>query len=223
MLPDDLKANATTNGQCDAAIDAAVGLSEEEAQSCYARTLVQLRRIDPAAVAQEKRRVIARERVLEWYDPIPGGLDAVGGLDDLKTWLQSRRTTIARRRARMDYPPRRARSCWRARLRQKPDRKTNRRRLGVPLLRVDLGALKSKFVGKSAGQSSQGLQSHRSHWPALFAVLPKLDGIPGSRSGGRGRCTRTRGAGARSRTDTGNQVGTSDAKSLLNWNSHHAL
>ena len=38
VLPDDLKANATTNGQCDAAIDAAVGLSEEEAQSCYARS-----------------------------------------------------------------------------------------------------------------------------------------------------------------------------------------
>ena len=25
--------------------------------------------------------MIARERVLEWYDPIPGGLDAVGGLE----------------------------------------------------------------------------------------------------------------------------------------------
>ena len=72
VLPDDLKANATTNGQCDAAIDAAVGLSEEEAQSCYARSWVQLRRIDPAAVAQEKRRVIARERVLEWYDLFRG-------------------------------------------------------------------------------------------------------------------------------------------------------
>jgi hypothetical protein len=56
---------------------------------------VQLRRIDPATVAQEKRRVIARERVLEWYDPIPGGLDAVGGLDNLKAWLQSRHSAYS--------------------------------------------------------------------------------------------------------------------------------
>jgi hypothetical protein len=71
-LPDELKATAAPDGQRDAAIDAAVGLSGEEAQACYARSLVQLRRIDSATVAREKRRVIARERVLEWYDPISG-------------------------------------------------------------------------------------------------------------------------------------------------------
>ena len=33
---------------------------------------MQSRSIDPALIANEKRRVIARERVLEWFDPIPG-------------------------------------------------------------------------------------------------------------------------------------------------------
>jgi ATPase family associated with various cellular activities (AAA)/Intein splicing domain/HNH endonuclease len=94
-LPAQLQATAAPNGTRDAAIDAAVGLSGEEAAACYARSLVQLRRIDPASVAHEKRRVIARERVLEWYDPIPGGLDAVGGLDMLKTWLISRRSAYS--------------------------------------------------------------------------------------------------------------------------------
>src|SRR4029077_4753394 len=94
-LPDELREAAAPNGARDAAIDAAVGLSGEEAASCYARSLVQLRRIDAATVAQEKRRVIARERVLEWFDPLPGGLDAVGGLDNLKTWLAARRTAYS--------------------------------------------------------------------------------------------------------------------------------
>ena len=49
-LPDDLRETAAPNGQRDAAIDAAVGLSGEEAQACYARSLVQLRKIDPALV-----------------------------------------------------------------------------------------------------------------------------------------------------------------------------
>ena len=90
-LPDEIREAAAPNGSREAAIDAAVGLSGEEAAACYARSLVQLRRIDPATVAREKKRVIARERVLEWYDPLPGGLDAVGGLDVLKGWLTTRK------------------------------------------------------------------------------------------------------------------------------------
>ena len=69
----------------------------EEAQACYARSLVQLRRIDPALVASEKKRVVSRERVLEWYEPIKGGLDAVGGLANLKTWLNSRKAAYSPR------------------------------------------------------------------------------------------------------------------------------
>ena len=41
---------------------------------------MQLRRIDPVLVASEKKRVVSREKVVEWYDPMKGGLDAVGGL-----------------------------------------------------------------------------------------------------------------------------------------------
>lgn len=83
-LPAEMQKDPATNGSREAAIDAAVGLSGEEAAACYARSLIQLRKIDAATVSKEKRRVISRERVLEWYDPIPGGLDSVGGLDNLK-------------------------------------------------------------------------------------------------------------------------------------------
>ena len=108
-LPDELKASAAPNGQRDVAVDAAVGLSGEEAQSCYARSLVKLRCIDPTMVAQEKKRVIARERVLEWFDPAAGRLDAVGGLDNLKSWLASRRLLTARGHELMDCPRRKVR------------------------------------------------------------------------------------------------------------------
>lgn len=63
-LPEELRATAAPNGTREAAIDAAVGLTAEEAASCYAKSLVVSRTIDPAVVAGEKRRVIAREKVL---------------------------------------------------------------------------------------------------------------------------------------------------------------
>jgi ATPase family associated with various cellular activities (AAA)/AAA+ lid domain len=149
-LPEELKANATANGQRDAAIDAAVGLTGEEAAACYARSLVQLRRIDPATVAKEKRRAIARERVLDWFDPLPGGLDAVGGLDNLKVWLQSRRLAYSPKARAYGLPPPKGAllvgvpGCGKS-----LTAKAIATAWGVPLLRVDLGALKSKFVGES--------------------------------------------------------------------------
>ncbi len=151
-LPADLKTTAAPNGQRAAAIDAAVGLSGEEAASCYARSLVQLRRIDPATVAKEKKRVVARERVLEWYDPIPGGLASVGGLENLKTWLTSRSSAYTPEARAYGLPsPKGALlvgvpGCGKSLI-----AKAISTAWGVPLLRLDLGALKSKFVGESEG------------------------------------------------------------------------
>ena len=90
-----LRSLAAPNGTRDQAINAAVGLTAEEAASCYAKSLVQTRKIDPLIVANEKKRVIARERVLEWFDPIKGGLDAVGGLENLKAWLIARKAAYS--------------------------------------------------------------------------------------------------------------------------------
>jgi hypothetical protein len=149
-LPDEMRETAAPNGSRDLAIDSAVGLSGEEASACYARSLVQLRRIDPAAVASEKKRVIARERVLEWYDPIPGGLDAVGGLELLKAWLVSRKSAYSPAARAYGLPaPKGAlfvgiSGCGKSLL-----AKATATAWQVPLLRVDLSALRSKFVGES--------------------------------------------------------------------------
>lgn len=138
------------NGTREAAIDAAVGLSGEEAASCYARSLVQFRRVDPVAVAKEKRRVIARERVLEWFDPLKGGLDAVGGLDNLKQWLVQRTSAYSPKARAYGLPAPKGTlligipGCGKS-----LTAKAIATAYGVPLLRLDLGALKSKFVGDS--------------------------------------------------------------------------
>jgi MoxR-like ATPase len=149
-LPDDIKKDAAPNGVREEAIDAAVGLSGEEAQACYARSLVQLRRIDPGVVSREKKRVIARERVLEWFDPIPGGLEAVGGLDVLKSWLVSRKLAYSADAREYGLPaPKGALLVGISGCGKSLTAKAIATAWNVPLLRVDLGALKSKFVGES--------------------------------------------------------------------------
>lgn len=158
-LPDNLRDNAAPNGTREAAVDAAVGLSGEEAQACYARSLVQHRRVDPATVAKEKKRIIARERVLEWYDPIPGGLDAVGGLDLLKGWLTTRKSAYSAKARAYGLPaPKGALLVGVPGCGKSLTAKAIATAWGVPLLRVDLNALKSKFVGESEGNLRRALR-----------------------------------------------------------------
>jgi SpoVK/Ycf46/Vps4 family AAA+-type ATPase len=135
-----------------------VGLSGEEAAGCYAKSLVRLRRIDPATVAQEKRRVISREKLLEWFDPLPGGLGAVGGLDLLKGWLTSRKSAYTA--AAREYGLRAPRGALIAGIPgtgKSLTAKAIATAWQVPLLRLDLGALKSKFVGESESNLRRAL------------------------------------------------------------------
>lgn len=151
-LPEEIRESAAPNGQRDAAIDAAVGLSGEEAQACYARSLVQTRTIDAATVAKEKKRVIARERILEWYDPIPGGLDAVGGLDVLKGWLSARKSAYSAKARAYGLPaPRGVFLAGVSGCGKTLTCKAIATAWGVPLLRLDLGGIKGKYVGESEG------------------------------------------------------------------------
>lgn len=149
-LPDNIRAGAAPNGSRDAAIDAAVGLTGEEAAACYARSLVQLRRIDPVIVAGEKKRIVAREGVLEWFDPLPDGLASVGGLENLKAWLVSRKAAYSPAARAYGLPaPRGAifvgiSGCGKSLM-----AKATATAWSVPLLRLDLGALKNKYVGGS--------------------------------------------------------------------------
>lgn len=158
-LPEPMQSTAAPNDTRDAAIDAAVGLTGEEAAACFAKSLVQLRRIDPVLVAQEKQRIIARERVLEWFEPLRGGLDAVGGLENLKTWLTARRAAYSPRARAYGLPAPKGvllvgvPGCGKSLL-----SKAIATAWGVPLLRLDLGALRSKFVGESEGNLRRALR-----------------------------------------------------------------
>lgn len=149
-MPEDLRASAAPNGQRAAAIDAAVGLTGEEAAACYARSLVQLRRIDPATVSREKKRVISRERVLEWIDPIPGGLDSIGGLENLKAWLMARSSAYSPAAREYGLPAPKGillvgvPGCGKSHC-----AKSVPTAWQSPCLRADLGGLKSKYVGSS--------------------------------------------------------------------------
>lgn len=142
----------------DAAIDAAVGLTERQASACYGRSLVVTKRIDVRLVSEEKKRAIAGIPGLSWIDPEPRGLDAIGGLDLIKSWLKQRRVALSK--AARDFglpapkglfvfgPPGTGKSLV---------AKCVPTAWEINMLRLDLGGLQSKYVGESQQNIRQAL------------------------------------------------------------------
>lgn len=158
-LPEDIRKQACENGARELAIDAAIGLTEEEAGACYRKSLVMTRTIEPAAIASEKKRVIAREKVLEWFDPLPGGLNSVGGYDNLKSWLQTRGSAFSAAARAYGLPAPKGcilvgvPGCGKS-----LTAKAIATAWQMPLLRLDMGALKSKWVGESESNIRKALK-----------------------------------------------------------------
>ena len=151
-------ANAV-NGERELAIDSAIGLSAEEASNCYARSLVSKRAIDPGIVVAEKKRVISRERIIEWYDPDPRGMNAVGGLDVLKQWLGVRRKGFSVKAREFGLPaPKGVLLVGVPGCGKSLTAKCVAAAWMMPLLRLDMGGLKSKFVGESEQNLRKALQ-----------------------------------------------------------------
>lgn len=147
------------NGTRELAIDSAIGLSAEEASNCYAKSLVSKKAIDPGIVVAEKKRVIAREKVVEWYDPDPRGLDAVGGLDVLKAWLDVRRKGFSAKAREFGLPaPKGVLLVGVPGCGKSLTAKCVATAWGMPLLRLDMGGLKSKYVGESEQNLRKALQ-----------------------------------------------------------------
>ena len=176
------------NGARDAAIDAAVGLSAEEAMNCYARSMVTKKCIDPVLVAGEKKRVIAREKVLTWYDPDPRGLDAVGGLDVLKSWLMTRKQAFSQRARAFGLPnPKGVMLVGLPGGGKSLTAKAVPAAFGVPLLRLDMGALQSKWIGESQANIRKALQVAETVSPCVLwldEIEKALAGASGSQGDG---------------------------------------
>lgn len=182
-LPDDVRAGAAPNGTREAAIDAALGLTAEGVAGCFAKSLVMTRTIDPALVAGEKKRVINAVPGLEWFDPDPRGLESIGGLDLLKSWCMQRREGFSQRARAFGLPaPKGVMLVGPPGTGKSLTAKCVATAWQVPLLRLDMGALKDKFLGESEGNIRRALSVAETCSPCVLW----LDEIEKALAGGAG-------------------------------------
>jgi|JI9StandDraft_1071089.scaffolds.fasta_scaffold19527_4 ATP-dependent 26S proteasome regulatory subunit len=140
----------TKDGQRDAAIDAAVGLSSQEVQTTFARSLIEHSAIDVSAIAAEKKRLIDQEPAMEYFAPRPGGFSNVGGLENFKEWAIKQKIAYSpEARAYNLKLPKGAMLIGQSGCGKTLSCQALGSEWGWPVVRLDINALKGKYVGES--------------------------------------------------------------------------
>lgn len=152
-------------------VEAAAGLPMNAVEDATALALRRSGSLAVGHVASFKRRLIERERVLSWHDPDPRGLDAVGGLGRLKRWLVERRQAMSpEARAYGLKAPRGVLLAGIPGCGKSLVRKAIAASWGIPLLELDLGALKGRYVGQSEERIRQALKTAQAVAPVVLGL-----------------------------------------------------
>lgn len=169
----------------EAVIDAATGMAADDIATSFAVSIVRSRRIEPAAVRRMKKRVIDREPTLQWYEPEPRGLAAVGGLENMKRWLSERQAALSPE-AR-DFGLEAPRGLLIAGIPgcgKSLTAKAVPAAWGLPLLRLDLGALRGSLVGQSEQAIRTALKTAAAIQPCVLWIDEIEKGLAGANSRG---------------------------------------
>ncbi|PVZ68910.1 AAA family ATPase [Pelagibaculum spongiae] len=168
-------------------IDAALGLSTSEAQLAFAKAAVMKRRLTESEidlVVAEKEQVIKKSGLLEYFHP-QVGLDDVGGLKNLKNWLERRKNAYTEdaREFGLEYPkgvlmlglPGTGKSLA---------AKAVSSNWQLPLLRLDMGKVFGGVVGQSEENIRNALQMAETIAPCILWIDEIEKGLSGMQSSG---------------------------------------
>jgi ATP-dependent 26S proteasome regulatory subunit len=166
----------------EALLDAARGLTVMEARLAFGKAAAELGRFDHRAVplvAQEKERIIKQSEVLEYY-PTEARMTDVGGLDQLKEWLDRRGRAFGAgaRDFGLDAPKGvlllGVQGCGKSLL-----AKAIAATWQFPLLRFDMGKVFGGIVGQSEGNIRTALQVAQALAPCVLWIDEIEKGLAG--------------------------------------------
>jgi len=171
----------------DQLLRAALGLTLSEAENAFARAIARdgrLSRDDVALVLEEKRQVIRKSGLLEYY-PADASLADVGGLGQLKRWLDRRATAFSEGARKFGLPEPKGllllgvQGCGKS-----LTCKAVAAQWQLPLLRLDLGRIFSSFVGSSEENLRRAIRVAESVAPVVLWVDEIEKGLSGASGSG---------------------------------------
>jgi ATP-dependent 26S proteasome regulatory subunit len=156
--------------QARAAARATVGLTVVESKLAVAMSIACKGTVDPALMLTEKKAIIRKSGLLEYYEGTQD-LTEVGGLSNLKKWLKDRGGAFSEEAKKYGLPPPKA-----LMLVGTPGTgkslvaKTIGKSWNMPVLRLDVGSMFGSLVGESEGRMRRALKVAESVAPAVLFI-----------------------------------------------------
>lgn len=151
-------------------VDAAIGLTKNEMENAFAKSLVMTKKLDANVISKEKRQMVKKTGLLEFVDTNVS-LSDVGGHSVLKKWIRSRAKALspAAKKYGMENPkgmllvgPPGTGKTFIA--------QTVANAFGVPLIRLDIGRLFGSLVGQTEQNVRQVIKTIEAVSPCVVHV-----------------------------------------------------
>ncbi len=168
----------------DQILKAAQGLTANEAENVFAKSLVEKHRFDVDVILSEKEQIIRKSGILEYY-PFSENIADVGGLDLLKDWMDKRTVAFTEKARDFGLPSPRGvlllgvQGCGKS---------LSAKAIGslwrLPLLRLDVGRIFAGIVGSSEENMRKAIRVAESVAPCLLWLDELEKGFAGTQSSG---------------------------------------
>ncbi len=161
------------------------GLSTTEAENALALSLIETTKFDSDVIYREKIAGVKKSGLLEIVNPDPAGLAAIGGLDSLKAWITKRKKAYTPEAEAFGLPsPKGILLVGVPGTGKSLSAKAIGTALGVPTIRLDIGALFNSLVGESEARTRDALALAEALSPCVLWVDEIDKGLAGSSGSG---------------------------------------
>jgi len=163
-------------------LHAAQGLTASEAENVFAKSLVEKRCFDVDTITSEKEQIIRKSGMLEYYRTSEAFAD-VGGMDNLKHWLETRSLAFSEKARDFGLPQPKGilllgiQGCGKSLL-----CKAVASLWKLPLLRLDVGKIFSGIVGSSEENVRKAITIAESVAPCILWIDELEKGFAGTQS-----------------------------------------
>ncbi len=165
-------------------LKAASGLTSNEAENVFAKSLVERRCFDVDVILGEKEQIIRKSGILEYYRSSDAFRD-VGGMDLLKEWMNQRTASFSDKAREYGLPEPKGilllgvQGCGKS-----LTAKAIASLWHLPLLRLDVGRIFAGIVGSSEENMRKAIATAESVAPAILWIDELEKGFSGTQSSG---------------------------------------
>lgn len=165
-------------------LKSALGLTIDEAENVFAKSLVQAKCFDPTIIVKEKEQIIKKTEILEFYHTVDK-LESVGGLESLKNWILKRSKGFTEKAKEYGLPfPKGLMLIGIAGCGKSLTAKAIASLWNLPLLRLDIGKLFGGIVGESERNMRKAIKISESVSPCILWIDEVEKGFSGIQSSG---------------------------------------